>query len=309
MSLDQIRSTRAKAKMAKNQVQKRAKYAQGVAKKAKGKTAKLDKVLVLHHLLFMGMALVASLALFIPLQWEGNTLPMPKLVFIGLVAYHILMGRWHIRRAERKIRWYNREDLWPESAVNMTVPLFMALVIFLISLLVPATFTENRTLAYAQHFSAYAGFMAMSTMGFFVPWFSEKVLESALSLQPKKYKLWFWPKDYKEKQPTWNRDLVVFADLTFIRDVDNPVLTEVKVKLPQEALFGEMIYLFIQDYNNNRSPEAPIKDLWSPDGDMGWLFYVPGKLGSRDYIDPDLTVGENPITENCTVIFERTWEE
>ncbi len=54
---------------------------------------------------------------------------------------------------------------------------------------------------------------------------------------------------------------MVYANLIFNLKSTDDRHKRIEVRLPTEANFGEMIYLFINDFNENKQPDDPIRDL------------------------------------------------
>lgn len=288
---------RSKMAQAKN-YEKQAKTGAKRAKAAKSKTAKFDKALVLHHLLFMLFAALLTLVALIPLYPENVQYSIPKLIFIGLSAIFLLLGIYHNKRATKRFNWFDSDGTWPEFgilfSVGALVYLCMSMLLYFLYPLILGTNSYELT-------RAYSFLWPLSATALFIPHLYKVLASIALRMESKEYKLWFYPRNYKEKQPTWNRERKVVANLKFVKDPDIPVESEVQVTLPMEAEFGEMFYLWLQDFNNRRSPEDPIKELYSQANDVGWLFAIErkgffGKLSPvKRIIDPELTVEQNGI--------------
>jgi hypothetical protein len=152
--------------------------------------------------------------------------------------------------------------------------------------------------------------LASGTVSILIPFLLNACFEQALQIGEKEYKYWEYPENFIEQQPTWNRERVVFSNLNFRRKQNENFVTTIKVKLPKEANFGELIYLFMKDYNENRSPENPIDGLSRKQGTLGWFFKTDNKGITKVWkrkrlIDTDMTVEENGIEEDGHIYFER----
>ena len=124
-------------------------------------------------------------------------------------------------------------------------------------------------------------------------------------VEEKEFKLWYFPAKIPEENLRWNPDKILFANLAFTKSNDVPAFTTVKARLPLEARLGDLTFLFVTDYNQNRSPESPIKDLGGPGGSYGWIFFVKKSLGRVRVLDPEQTIEDNGIIEDSTVILRR----
>ncbi|MCA1750815.1 MAG: TssN family type VI secretion system protein [Cryomorphaceae bacterium] len=295
----QAKSTFAQSKGVQSKA--KSKFARGKAVKAK--SARFDKATVKHLLIFLVVGLVLGCTVFIPFfSYPG--LPLAKYTYLGLSVLGILIGTWSHRRAGSKIEWYSDTKfisrVWTALGVFVSVFLGMLIIYTCISM-----FT-----GLAEISLSLSLLMASAPLTSLIPLFFSESFERAASIEPKEYSLWMYPENYIEKQPTWNRERIVFANLHFKRNPNENLITTVKVKLPKEALLGELVYLFIRDYNENRSPEKPIVGIGAKDGVEGWLFRTNNKgmralFKKRRYVDTDITIEDNRIEEDQDLFFER----
>jgi len=287
---------RASAKGIKNKMK--------MAKAAKAKTARFDKPVIGHLLLFLLIGTLLGAAVMIPV-YAWPEISVAKYMFIGFVLVFLLVGMWHRSRMFRKIDWAHPVRFWPEFWLTFSSGLLCALALFLMFHFIPK-------LSFASHWQNtgdYGLTMASAAVAFLFPFLFMQLFEASEDLQEKKYPLWYYPKDYIEKQPTWDFDKIVFVNMVFATDAKNKRFERHEVKLPLEANFGETIYLFIQHYNQNVRPDKPFQDMSMPDNSLGWMFGVdkklgPIKLGTR-FIDPELTVEENRIGGDVNITWKR----
>src|SRR5690554_3954032 len=270
----------------------------GRAKAFQAKAAKVDKPVVMHFLLFLLIGILMGLAVFAPF-FNTATYSMLKSLFIAFFGIGLLLGHWHNSRAAKKIDWATSGKFFPRLLLSLAVYLAVfggILRMFMVlPLLIPSYVSET-------NFSISA-LLAASTISILIPFLINETFDYATDIESKEYKIWEFPQNYIEKQPTWNRDRVVFSNLNFRRKENENFVTTIKVKLPKEANFGELIYLFMRDYNENRSPENPIGELLPQHGTIGWFFKTDNKGVSKLWkrkvmIDTDLTVEENGIEED-----------
>lgn len=148
--------------------------------------------------------------------------------------------------------------------------------------------------------------MATALVGFLFPVFVARVYQNYLEIPLKEYKKWYYPVG----QPLPDMDLldlsrVLVIQFEFTKTASEPAFTNFRAKAPHAMLFGELFFIFLNDYND-RNPGSPVEYL-APDGTpYGWLFYK--KLPwyrRRVYMDPDLTFQANHVVDNETIVAVR----
>lgn len=298
-----VRSSMAQGKALTKGMKSKAKMAKGL----KAKSAKLNKPVVKYILIFLLISIVLGLTVFVPIHgFEG--ISRVKLTFVGMSLLTILLGTWHVKRMEEKIDWAHPYRLVPELLFTIGVALILLLGIFILFYFLPRLMPN--LLLGREDFALTIG---SASLLFIVPLLVDRLYKRAQLIESKQYRLWYYPKNYIEKQPTWSREKLVYANLIFNLKRTDDRHKRIEVRLPLEANFGEMIYLFINDFNENKQPDEPIRDLRIENDSMGWLFSVPKriwklKVGKR-YLDPELTVEENEIEKQMDITFERTFKD
>jgi uncharacterized protein with PQ loop repeat len=285
----------------------KAKFSQGKA--VKGKAVKLDKPVLMHFLLFLLWGIILGLVIFIPFYTTASYSRL-KVLFAVFFGLGLLFGNWNKNRMMKKIDWAPTAKLFPKFVLTLAVYLALFGGILLTFLLLPmflSAYTSETTLSISL-------LLAASPISVFIPFLLNETFNQALEIEPKSYKVWEFPQNYIEKQPTWNHDRLVYSNLSFRRKENENYVTTIKAKLPKEANFGELIYLFIRDYNDNKSPDEPIRQLTEQDGTYGWLFRKYNKdhkgikkLWTKESVllDPELTIEGNDMEEDCHIYFER----
>jgi len=303
--VSQYGSTRAQGQGVKKNV--KSKFAQ--AKAVKSKSAKFDKAVLLHLLLFLLFGILMGLTVFIP-YYDLSARSLLSYVFVLIALLSVLTGWLHIKRSKKKIEWYEEGKNTPKFFLALGAAIFQYIGVILLFLLIPIIFSD-----YADNVNVAMAFLipAPSLLVIF-PFLFNLTFEKAYDIEPKVYELWEYPENYIEKQPTWNRDRIIYSNLHFQRIKEDRMVTTIKVRLPKEAIFGELIYLFIKDYNENSSPDNPIRQLKSKEGVSGWLFWTNNKgikaiFKPRRLIDINLSVEENKLEEECHIFFERVINE
>ncbi|MBE9462721.1 TssN family type VI secretion system protein [Dyadobacter subterraneus] len=148
--------------------------------------------------------------------------------------------------------------------------------------------------------------MATALIGFLFPVFVAKVYQTYLTIPLREYKKWYYPVG----QPLPDMDLldlsrVLVIQFEFTKKADETAFTNFRAKAPNAMLFGELFFIFLNDYND-RNPASPVEFL-TPEGlPYGWLFYKKSPwYKKRIYMDSDLTFQANGIVDNETIVAVR----
>ncbi|MCF2490476.1 TssN family type VI secretion system protein [Dyadobacter sp. CY347] len=148
--------------------------------------------------------------------------------------------------------------------------------------------------------------MATALVGFLFPIFVARVYQNYLEIPLKEYKRWFYPVG----QPLPDMDLldlsrVLVIQFEFTKTAKEASFTNFRAKAPNAMLFGELFFIFLNDYND-RNPGSPIEYLSETGEPYGWLFYKKAPwYKRRKYVDPDLTFQANNIVDNETIVAVR----
>lgn len=298
-----IRSGLAESQAIKRTSKSKFRQVKGIQTKA----AKVNKSVVMHFLLFLLIGVLMGLAVFAPF-YKNSSYSVLKILFISFFVIGLLIGHWHKTRMLKKIDWSPNSKFFPRFLLTLAVYLSVFSGILLIFMVLPMLLSNIVNVS-ETNFSISA-LLAASTVSILIPVLINEAFDYATEIESKEFKYWEFPQNYIEKQPTWNRDRVIFSNLNFRRKENENFVTTIKVKLPKEANFGELIYLFMRDYNENRSPENPIGELTPQYGTLGWFFKKDNtgitKLWKKKIlVDTDLTVEENGIAEDGHIYFER----
>lgn len=290
-----LRSDISQAKKVGKNVETQVKRGKNMQKKA----ASLNKDVLRHLLLYFLIGILLSCAVFIPV-YKGSTFPVVQSFAWTGVIIAFLLGLWSFNRAQRKIDWFESGEGWAAFGFTLltTLTLFLGFI--------GGWFLMSGLLVRNVLSPAVVILVGSSFVVFTVPHLLYITYLKAMSIPERVYKFWSFPSRPLDYDPGWNADRIIFANLTFVKDMNDPVsLTTVKARLPLEAPLGQLLHLFLLDYNENRSPDAPVKQIRSTKGDLGWVFYSKRFLGIRKYFDPDVTIEQNKIKEDVTIYLDR----
>jgi hypothetical protein len=150
---------------------------------------------------------------------------------------------------------------------------------------------------------------ATSVFDFIIPllfWWSYVAL---LSIPAEIYKVWQYPAapvNLDMEHLDFNRMLVL--ELEVYKNTTDPEPIKVKVKAPENMLFGNWFYKFIEDYNI-KFPKSPVIFIAADNEPYKWMFFIKRPILKRNiFIDPDLDILKNGITEKVTIYAKRVLE-
>jgi hypothetical protein len=275
MVLSKIRSVSSKANRVK-----------GYGKKIEKKSANFNFAVILYCAVF---ALILSLSIL--LNFLPTLTAASKYAFTFFLS--VLMGIIHLKMMYNKIEWAQKETYFKEFALTICIPFIAGLISVLLVhyLLTPG-------------YGGVAIFISIAYLSFIIPYLWSKTYRFALLIPERIFTYWSYPQHAIEPSSDWQRDKFVYANLKFSKSLEDQAESTVKVRLPLDAKFGELIYLFVEDYNERRNPEFPIIDLHKPDGSLKWHFSAKTRFGSRP-IDPDQTISANKLKDEQEIHFAR----
>lgn len=150
---------------------------------------------------------------------------------------------------------------------------------------------------------------ATSIFMFFIPMLFWGSYVALVSIPTEINKIWEYPRrplDINMDHLDFDKLLVLELEL-YKNSLDVEPL-KVKVKAPEGMQFGTWFHKFIDDYNL-KFPNAPVV-FKERDGDsFKWIFFVKRSFFRRHhYIDPELDIVKNRITEKMTIHAKRVSE-
>lgn len=123
------------------------------------------------------------------------------------------------------------------------------------------------------------------------------------------YKVWQYPvvpADISMEHLDFNRLLVLEVNL--YKNTDDAEPLKVKAKAPRNMNFGLWFQKFIDDYNL-KFPDNPIQYKSGNAVSYKWIFYIkPSFFKQRHFIDPELDIEQNNITETYAIFAKRVSE-
>lgn len=153
---------------------------------------------------------------------------------------------------------------------------------------------------------AIGSWAATSTFSFIVPLLFWWTYVAQLSIPSEIYKIWEHPVTQLEldmEHLDFNRMLVL--ELEVYKNTHDPEPIKVKVKAPENMLFGNWFYKFIEDYNI-KFPKSPVSYMATDTIPYKWIFFIRTSFFRRNiFIDPDLSILKNGISEKVTIYAKR----
>lgn len=151
-----------------------------------------------------------------------------------------------------------------------------------------------------------APYFSLSGVIFVLPQFSAIAFESYINIPEEIYKVWYYPLDADEIDfEHIDTSVVYMIELEYSKNISDNRLLNSKVRAPLGMRFGDWFRSFIENYNE-RYDSDPIHYKDADDMPYGWIFYVkPPFLGTAKYVDPELTITENKLTEKRKIIAKR----
>jgi len=150
---------------------------------------------------------------------------------------------------------------------------------------------------------------ATSVFDFIIPLLFWWCYVALLSIPAEIYKVWQYPAapvNLDMELLDFNRMLVL--ELEVYKNTIDAEPIKVKVKAPGNMLFGNWFYKFIEDYNI-KFPKSPVAYLAADNMPYKWMFFIKRPILKRNiFIDPDLDILKNGISEKVTIYAKRVSE-
>jgi hypothetical protein len=151
---------------------------------------------------------------------------------------------------------------------------------------------------------------ASSIFNFIIPLLFWWTYVALISIPNEIYKIWQYPDQAPElDMDHLDFDKMLVLELEVYKNTTDDEPIKVKVKAPENMQFGNWFYKFIEDYQL-KFPKSSVKyanDLNEP---FKWIFFIKTSFFKRNhYIDPDLDILQNQITEKATIYAKRVSED
>jgi hypothetical protein len=238
----------------------------------------------------------------------GLTLSIPG--FLGLLDYefmpyyyivlfilYLLLGWFNIAWAHAMI---------PNLKNGKTHYLLEFMIYFIIMFIGAALFSLIFNLCNELQYGLWA---CTCVFSFLFPSLFYETYKKYMEIPPEVHKIWRFSHDVdlsRFEYMDYNKLMVL--ELEFVKQLNDEIPTKVKVKAPDNLPFGTWFQKFLIDYNL-KFPATPI-ELKNENGEYGWIFYVKRSFFlPRKYVDYDLTIPENGIMENHTIVVKRVAEQ
>lgn len=214
---------------------------------------------------------------------------LPLWIFILAQAWLLIIGILHIWLFEKVIKLENKNR--GKILFSLTICFFgYALVM----------------LAYRLIFrDPFPRLYFLPAFFFLAPTFVFIAFDYFVKIPVKVFKAWDFPAPGTLPDPSdsemANPIIVNFE----IRKKPGENRTVFKAKAPKGMALGKLFYFFVSDYNS-RNPDNPVVFKDKEEKLYKWLFYHTANLiRGKVHLDPEITIADNRIRENSTVVCER----
>lgn len=154
--------------------------------------------------------------------------------------------------------------------------------------------------------SKLAPWAATSTGCCILPLFFYWSYMALMNIPAEIYKVWQMPPHAAQPElEGLDFDRMLVLDMEVFRSPMDSRSVRVKVKAPADMIFGDWFHKFIEDYNL-KFPQTPIiyRDLEQKS--YYWIFFIRKSVFRRnEFIDPDLSIQQNRLTEKLTLHAKR----
>lgn len=241
--------------------------------------------------LILGSGASVSLTAFL-----GMLPVLPIYIFILCQSFNLILGSIYTYILRKYFSKKFNNSFLSEVLLTTTIAAFGA---FGFTLLFQQSFIE------IKEFGVY---FTTSVIPFIIPLLFMKSFDNLAEIPPPIYKVWYYP-DFPEEPDLDKLDLnkIYVLELEFSK-VPFQSVSNFKLKAPIEMNFGEWFMMFINNYND-KFAESPIQYLDNTGKSYGWIFYTKSTFFKpKKFIDPDLSVTENKLKENITIVSLRVEE-
>lgn len=241
-------------------------------------------LLVLVFGLLMALAGLAGLIALAFMPWY----------YLGWQAGFLALGIFYARQLDHLLAQDRR-----------TQPLFVHLLTGLILLLGGYLFSLLFNYLSPLNYGLWA---ATCLLPFYLPLLFVRAFEALIGIPNEIRKIWYYPRHAAEvmlEDADPYRLMILAVELQKRPGSGEPPV-KVKARTPQDLPFGVWFQKFVDDYNY-KFPDAPIQTANDNEEEYGWLFYYvkPSLFSLRRYIDADLSIAHNKLTERHLIVAKR----
>lgn len=243
--------------------------------------------LLLVVLLFglpMGLAGLAGLIEMAFMPWY----------YLGWQAVFLALGVFYVRQLDHLLGEDHRTQA-------LFVHLLTGVILLLGSYLFSLLFNYFSTLQYGL-------WAATCVLPFYVPLLFVRAFEALVGIPNEIRKIWHYPRHAAEVvlDDVDPYRLMILAVELHKRPGSGEPPVKVKARTPSDLPFGVWFQKFIDDYNY-KFPNEPIQTTNASEEEYGWLFYhvKPSLFSLRRYIDTDLSIARNKLTERDLIVAKR----
>ncbi len=153
--------------------------------------------------------------------------------------------------------------------------------------------------------SAFPWLYFLPAFFFIAPVFVIAAFDKYINIPSKVYRVWDFPAPGTLSDPSDNEMADPIIVNFEIGKQPEEARTVFKAKAPKAMDLGRLFYFFIIDYNS-RHPNSPILVEDSNNKPFKWSFRLKPKiLIGGVHLDPEISISDNRIRENASVICER----
>ncbi len=151
-----------------------------------------------------------------------------------------------------------------------------------------------------------APWFAFCVLPFVLPEFLSTAFKQYLAIPQEIHKVWYFPLnadpvDYDNVDTS----TIYMLELEYSKSINDPRITNTKLRAPVSMKFGDWFRSFIENYNYKYESD-PIQFVNYDQTPLGWMFYTKSKgLAKAKFIDPELTIADNKITEKDIILAKR----
>ena len=219
-------------------------------------------------------------------------LETPYYFFFLLQILILVLGVLHVIFFPKLLRWGKESSFFWSLIFTVIIGIVGAILLLFVF----------DFIGLSDHMYLFLSALAL----FLVPFLFVRAVLQYFRIPEVVIKSWVYPVKEEIPDPT-DKELEAPVVIAFEFQKNKAVsgLTNFRAKAPRGMQFGTLFYFFINDYNA-RHPEETIEYVDSATGPYEWIFFLkPGFFRGKVYIDPEKTIYNNHIKENCVIVCKR----